>query len=384
MDPKSLASFEPEYSADCLEFSPFDPTQRFLVGTYQLLENRSSASSKGAKRIGHIHICDAISNSDGSSMQIIERQRIDTSAIFDIKWSYNRVASKSLVGVACATGELSIYATNLDANADVEVDDTEFLTHLCTAQDTNDIESMTMCCSLDWSNRLETSEEPSIVTSQSDGSVKLLKFAESRIETDARWQAHDLEAWITSFDYWNPSVVFSGGDDARFKGWDMRMDPRGSMPMFNSKHHQAGVCSIHSNFHRQYMLATGSYDENVFIWDTRSMRRPLVEHNVGGGVWRLKWHPQKPTQLLVAAMYNGFHVLDVSIDGITSLARVPLPKPADGAAVPASINLQSSFMKHKSIAYGADWCQTQNNGETDWLVGTCSFYDRIVYLWRQK
>ncbi|KAJ1785856.1 hypothetical protein LPJ59_006049 [Coemansia sp. RSA 2399] len=226
-----------------------------------------------------------------------------------------------------------------------------------------------MCCSLDWTNRLQAESRPQIATSQSDGSVRLLEFAESRLETLARWQAHDLEAWITAFDYWNTSVVYSGGDDARLKAWDMRMDPDGRSPVLNSRRHEAGVCSIQSNFHRQYLLATGSYDENVLIWDTRSMRKPLAEHNVGGGVWRLKWHPQNPSLLLVAAMYNGFHVLDAS---------------ADVDCAHASIQPRTSFMDHESIAYGADWSHDRTTCEDGWLVGTCSFYDHIVHIWRDR
>ncbi|KAJ1765304.1 hypothetical protein LPJ69_001360, partial [Coemansia sp. RSA 1752] len=84
------------------------------------------------------------------------------------------------------------------------------------------------------------------------------------------------------------------------------------------------------------------------------------EYNVGGGVWRLKWHPNDATQLLVGAMYNGFHVLDV------------------GEKVACS----ASFMDHTSIAYGADWCQAQKPGSEDMLVGTCSFYDHVVHVWR--
>ncbi|KAJ2757962.1 hypothetical protein H4S06_002925, partial [Coemansia sp. BCRC 34490] len=91
--PQSLAAFTPEYPADSLEFFPFDENKkRLLIGTYKLIESTdSTASPKDAqRRIGRIHVCDVVEEDEGSVVSIVERQRIETSAIFDIKWSYNR------------------------------------------------------------------------------------------------------------------------------------------------------------------------------------------------------------------------------------------------------------------------------------------------------
>ena len=71
--------------------------------------------------------------------------------------------------------------------------------------------------------------------------------------------------------------------------------------------HDAGVCSISSHPTIQHLLVTGSYDENILVWDNRFMKVPVSEINTGGGVWRLKWHPSDPSRILAACMYNGFH-----------------------------------------------------------------------------
>ena len=47
------------------------------------------------------------------------------------------------------------------------------------------------------------------------------------------WDAHNMfgspiEVWITAFDYWSPTVLYTGADDGLFKGWDTRYMPCGA------------------------------------------------------------------------------------------------------------------------------------------------------------
>ena len=52
----------------------------------------------------------------------------------------------------------------------------------------------------------------------------------------------------------NPTVVYTGADDAKLKAWDTRANLADAPLQTNSKSHEAGVCSLQVNRHREHCL----------------------------------------------------------------------------------------------------------------------------------
>lgn len=90
-----------------------------------------------------------------------------------------------------------------------------------------------------------------------------------------------------------PHTVFTGADDCAFKAWDVRTlcttpisydTNQTESPVCtyrNTKSHEAGVCTLSPSPHVPHILATGSYDERVRLWDLRQPARPLLCAEVG-------------------------------------------------------------------------------------------------------
>ncbi|XP_053336863.1 diphthine methyltransferase isoform X2 [Clarias gariepinus] len=321
---RNLQVFDTELSADTVEWCPLPHYAHILAcGTYQLQKD----DEKNTSRTGRLYLFQ-FDQQQCFSPPLTEIQRIDTPAILDLKWCHTELFERPLLGMATACGEIQLHQLK---------DAPEGSCALGRVSST-ELGPDRLALSLDWSTGRGDSTDPRVVTSDSTGTLTVLSLAEDTLSAVSQWKAHDFEAWISAFSYWDTQLVYSGGDDCKLKGWDLRMGP--SSPTFTSKRHSMGVCSIHSSPHREHILATGSYDESVLIWDGRNMRQPLSETPVGGGVWRLKWHPVHEHLLLAACMHNDFHILHCQ-------------HAADVNESPCSI--LASYILHNSLAYGADW-----------------------------
>lgn len=120
----------------------------------------------------------------------------------------------------------------------------------------------------------------------------------------------------------------------------------------------SGITSIHS--YNENTIMCGSYDENLCVYDTRSMKFAMQELNLNGGVWRIKPSKINKNIFLVACMYKNFAIVEYTNE----------------------LSLIGEYNEHSSICYGCDWSKEVSN---DWqFFASCSFYDHKLSLCKVK
>ncbi|KAJ8522566.1 hypothetical protein ONZ45_g886 [Pleurotus djamor] len=263
-------------------------------------------------------------------------QSIDFPAVPDMKWCHRSASCPALLGVADSEGHITLLQWDDEAGRLRSSDSVQ-----CAAENI-------LCLSLDWSHRRFPDADPgSLVVSLSDGNLALLQGASAGgLVVTETWHAHDHEPWVAAWDYWDPNRIYSGGDDLLWKCWDIRQGF--ARAAHTSRRFESGVTSIQSHPHKEHIFAMGSYDSSVYLYDTRKAMTPVSKHAVGGGVWRVKWHPSptRSNDLLTACMHDGFKVLRYDESG--------------------GMEIMKRFDEHESLAYGADWsfAGDDNSGET--------------------
>ena len=294
------------------------------VGTYQLDQDTGS-------RHGQIILVTL-----SSSAQFSSNIGVETSCgVLDMKWSGHETP---VLAVAESSGHLSLYRVT-----------SELRLSLVTRVQV--VESG-LSLALEWSDDHRT-----VIVSDSGGHVTLFRLVnDAALEQVTRIHGHGFEAWTVCLSKHDSNIFYSGGDDCKLNCYDIRVS-ESSAVRSNKSSHSMGVTSMICDQRRENILITGSYDEHVRVWDVRNIKYEQQCWSVGGGVWRIKPHNENPDLLLIAAMHDGFKILDHG-------------------------DIVQEYREHESLAYGADWVtQMKADDENTQFVATCSFYDKMFKVW---
>jgi diphthamide biosynthesis protein 7 len=227
---QTLHIWDTEYSADSVEWCPIAPYQNvFVCGTYQLAQNQNAevkrqvcdcsltnqeenAVSDPCSRLGRLHMF-AIDSSRGLCLL----QTLEMPAILDCKWCHCKIHGKILLAIANAVGDVLLYEMHTREAENIKESEPWLfcsLSLLCSCIIAQDVNSETLALSLDWSTgcwKFEDAEKDALISvSDSKGYISMLRLSGLALEKTECWKAHGFEAWITAFDYWNSSVVYTG------------------------------------------------------------------------------------------------------------------------------------------------------------------------------
>lgn len=352
-----------------------------VIGCYQLNERAATAQS-GDDPCGDNQDASSCRSGElrlhmiGPSELSFGNEPVDIipmeSGVLDGKWRRKpaRDGEAAIFASACASGRIHLHT--------LKKDEKWSLSPAASTCDESNEDGASICLALAWNDVVNADEEDGdrIVASYSNGAVALHDVGEVNgsihVNESIRWKAHSMfgcpsEVWTCSFLRGSRSVVLSGADDCTLKLWDIRETQR-PVNKIGEEEFEAGVTAISPHPSLDHIFAAGSYDEHVRIFDDRKLHEPLSKVHVGGGVWRIKWHPscwkrggsrQHFGKMLVAAMHGGCRLVE---------AAALLEIESDETTI------ISKFTAHESMAYGSDWVSAD-------AVASCSFYDRQVFLW---
>ena len=295
------------YNADTIETNPGDRSL-FACGTYEL---------HGDTRVGNVSMF-SYTGKEG----LKEGASVECEGVLDMFW-----ISDNALALAKANGQLSLF--NFDSNQLFLNKDLDLSEGILLAVDSSNHHYCIVSDTLGYAHHINLNTNDVI--------------SKIKVHGDRGWGS---EVWGLHVDRHDSNIIYTGGDDALLLAVDLRT----LTPFHRCKYHEMGVCSLTTHPADTNVLLSGSYDERIIKWDKRSMKSPLEECNIGGGVWRLKWKPDIYDCVAVAGMYSGFHILDVSTFRT------------------------SAYTHHDSIAYGIDWL-------FDDVIASCSFYDNLLTLW---
>ena len=408
MEARLLARISTPLHACCIEtYRPNDSSSSssFACGLYQLEE--ASGEGSEVSRRGRVVLYDVVT---GSELAAEETE----GGVLDMKWT-----SGSLLACATSEGCLQLLQYGSGEGREEGVGP-HCLRTVGTYRDKSERsneeeEDEGMFLSLDWDLHqsqllLPSDGERKIVVSTQQGSLKLFSLDSSSSSGGLRLlttYSHEhmlshqpVPAWIAAFNTHSQGTCFlSGGDDGVLKLFDIRSSS-GSCVQMNRESHEAGVTAAQWHPERENVFVTGSYDEQLRVFDQRKLSAPLTAARAKGGIWRVKWLRRRQirksqdghsdeviedegccSEILAACMHAGAKVFRYSHDNSGSSNDNSLEcvvSREGGSRSPQSNHLLYGIDDGKRLTSVGDEELSED------VVISCSFYENMIEIWRSE
>ncbi|KAK4452093.1 hypothetical protein QBC34DRAFT_399156 [Podospora aff. communis PSN243] len=403
----SAQSMQLDLPPSCVEFCPAFPSY-FLVGTYNLQKDESSATAKIQGHDDEPRAAGTVKPQTRNGSVITFRLTDKTiihiqteslpSAILDLHFNPN-YGYQDCCGAVSSTATLAMFRFCPDQDQPLRHIRTMDMAIMAgSAGDAESEPKDLLFLSFCW----HPSRSDTIAVTTSTGNVHLVSLGSieggSWVLNPEPVITHTLEAWCVAVsptlkvpgqDGGDSFTVFSGGDDSalRYRSFARATDLRttdfistpGDITVAIKRQHDAGVTAIlplaMQETGSEFVL-TGSYDDHIRLFAVGpaiygpSVTRMLAERNLGGGVWRLKLVTVKnkpgngtwAATILASCMHGGARIVEL----------------VKTEAGDYQFHVVGSFVEHKSMNYGSDFQPGETGGLT---VVSTSFYDKLLCLW---
>lgn len=166
-------------------------------------------------------------------------------------------------------------------------------------------------------------------------------------------QIHKYGIWaIHSID---ENVFLTGADDNKI----FLIDKRTNQIQTKFEFHNGGITHLNKYFNEENTIISGSYDENISLFDVRDSSKYMKKQKVDVSIWDIKQVEKEDKYLYVSCIYdglNGYHIIEENLTFLESKFK---------------------FNEHNSIVYGIDYVRIKDK----FLFTSCSLYDNLICYW---
>jgi histone-binding protein RBBP4 len=153
-----------------------------------------------------------------------------------------------------------------------------------------------------------------LLSGSDDATVCMWDLSEAGAEVQALQihKGHTSVVEDVDWSHHHAHVFGSVGDDKQLLIWDAR-DATGNPMKTVTDAHSSDINCISFNPANEFLLATGSTDATVALWDMRNMKQKMHSfEGHKGGVYSLSWAPFSETVLASCSSDRRVHIWDLS------------------------------------------------------------------------